>query len=275
MGHTSQQGYDYLSWAIDWTTVAMYIFFAMSGFGLVISYLKNKQYINGFLKKSLTKLFVPYLIALVLYVLYRWAEGIDQVELFRSEGLYSFVPTSWYIWVLSYFYVFFYVTFKYIKSSNLIKVLTLCALVMAYVIIAPHIGISPWRYLRCPAFCVGAFCALYDEIIRAYFKRWHVLLALGLLCIFFMQPHLRYLDPLCSAATIFLVMYLLPPLKEFRIVRFLSSISLEMFIIQFLPIYFCMNVLGITNTAIMIPSVLTLDILLAHLMHKLIKRIRL
>lgn len=44
--------------------IVMYIFFAMSGPGLVISYIKNEHYINVFLRKSLTKLFIPYFVAL-------------------------------------------------------------------------------------------------------------------------------------------------------------------------------------------------------------------
>ena len=70
---------------------AMYTFFAMSGYGLVVSYKKNVEYINGFLRRSLPKLFIPYFIALVLFVVYRYIEGIDQFELLRTKGLFSFL----------------------------------------------------------------------------------------------------------------------------------------------------------------------------------------
>lgn len=251
----------------------MYLFFAMSGYGLTISYLKNKMYLNGFLRRSFTKLFIPYAIALVAFVVYRQIEGIDQVALFKEKGLFSFVPTSWFIWILSYFYIFFFVSFRYIRSSNLMKVLATCALVMAYVIIAPHIGIEAHRYNRCPAFCVGMFFALYDERIRNKYVRWHAFVVLLILTVFFCQSHGHRLDPVLYPVALFALMYLVKDVKECGVVKFLSSISMEMFIIQFLPIYIVLNDLHLTNTVTVVALVLSADILIAYLMHLTIKLI--
>lgn len=69
--HISNLGYTGLEHMKSVNSIIMPLFFAMSGFGLVISYKNNENYIQGFLKKSLTKLFVPYLIALIAFVIYR------------------------------------------------------------------------------------------------------------------------------------------------------------------------------------------------------------
>ena len=73
--HISNLGYVGLERMQTVDAIIMPIFFAMSGFGLVICYKNNNNYINGFLKRSLTKLFVPYLIALVSFVIYRELGG--------------------------------------------------------------------------------------------------------------------------------------------------------------------------------------------------------
>lgn len=272
--HIYNKGYNDL-WFIGTNggNIAMYLFFAMSGYGLTISYIKKGRYINGFLQRSLTKLFVPYVVALIAFVVYRQMEGIDQVALFKEKGLFSFVPTSWFIWILAFFYIFFFVSFRYVKSSVLIKVLVTCALVMGYVLIAPHIGIEMHRYNRCPAFCVGMFFALYDERIRSRYVRWHALVVLLILMAFFCQPHGHSLDSLAYPVALFTLMYLIKDVKELRIVRFLSSISMEMFIIQFLPIYLAINDLKLTSTVAVVTFVLVLDVMLAYVMHVLIKSI--
>lgn len=182
--HIVPYGYNDIS-AINiiasWGDIVMYIFFAMSGYGLVTSYLKNSEYLNGFLQKSLKKLFIPYFIAMFLFIVYRWFDGVDQLDLLRTGGLYSFVPTSWYIYVLSYFYIFFFVIFRYVKTNNIVKVLLVCALVYGYYLIAPYLGVSPWRYDRCPAFCIGMLFALFNKQILNSFTRWHVLVVLSCL----------------------------------------------------------------------------------------------
>lgn len=252
--------------------IVMYIFFAMSGYGLVISYIKNEHYINGFLRKSLTKLFIPYFVTLALFIIYRYFEGIDQVTLFKVNGLYSFVPTSWYIWTLSYFYIFYFLVFRYVKSNIFIKVVLTCALVSGYIIIAPLIGIESWRYTRCPAFCIGMLFGLFDNTIRTKFVRWHALIALALLVLFFIQPLGHRLDVCIYPIAFFIFMYIIRDLKEIRIVKFLSSISLEMFIIQYIPIYIATNDLHLTSTYIVVSLVLILDIILAYIIHFCIQR---
>lgn len=279
--HIVPYGYNDLS-AINvissWVTIAMYIFFAMSGYGLVTSYLKNSEYLNGFLPKSLKKLFVPYFIVMFLFVIYRWCNGIDQIELLVTKGLYSFVPTSWYIYVLSYFYIFFFFIFRYVKANNFVKVLLVCALVYGYYLIAPYLGVSPWRYDKCPAFCIGMLFALFNKQILKSFTRWHVLVVLS--CLVLIHPYrwaiawrIPTFLPLYYATIFFLVMYVIGCVKEFRIVKFLSSISLEMFLVQYIPIYIFVQNLQITSTIYVVSFVILLDILLAYFIHKVIEYI--
>lgn len=68
-------------------------------------------------------------------------------------------------------------------------------------------------------------------------------------------------------------MYIIGNVKQLRITKFLSSISLEMFIIQYIPIYIFVNNLNLTSTTVVVSAVIILDIIIAYLMHKAIKPI--
>ena len=205
-------GIEIFGWIGIWV---MYLFFAMSGYGLVISYIKKPDYINGFLRRSLPKLFIPYLITFLLFVIYRYIEGVDQIELFKTKGLFSFIPTSWFIYVLALFYIFFFVVFKYVKSGVVVKILLTSALVIAYCVIAPYIGISHWRYDKCPAFIIGMVFALTNcSSIKEKFVRRHVLLLvtvlLGMIFLSFYRPFIHRLDPYLYSSVMILLMFILP-----------------------------------------------------------------
>ncbi len=271
--HISNLGYTGLGHLQTIDAIIMPMFFAMSGFGLVICYKNNEKYINGFLKRSLTKLFVPYLIALVSFVVYREVGGVNQIELLKEKGIMSFVPTSWFIWTLSYFYIFFFIIFRYFKASLGVKIALVCGLVLAYTLIAPYIGIPFWRFRSNPGFCIGMIFAFFDEDIKRLFVRWHAIFAFCLLLTIIMLPIHPRLLPCIYSALLFLLMYIIRGAKENSVVKFLSSISLEMFIIQFIPIYVMMNDLQVKSTIEMVLLVLSLDIILAYIMHLIVQRI--
>lgn len=271
--HISNLGYTGLEYMQGINAVIMPIFFAMSGFGLVICYKNNNDYIHGFLKRSLTKLFIPYLIALVSFVSYRELGGVNQLELLKEKGIMSFVPTSWFIWTLSYFYFFFFIIFRYCKAPLHVKVTLVCVLVIIYTLIAPHIGMEPWRFRSNPGFCVGMIFALFDECIKRRFVRWQAFIAL---CIVFAGIRLPIPTKLLTClypTALFLLMYILRDVKGYKIIDFLSSISLEMFIIQFIPIYIVMNDMHVVSTMEMVLLVFIIDIIIAYIMHLLVQRI--
>lgn len=258
----------------------MFVFFAMSGYGLVSSYQNRKDYLNGFLKRQLLKLFVPYLSAFILIVIFKYCQGISLIEYFSSTPFLSIVPFSWFIFCLSLFYVFFYFVFKYVKGSNLTKVLTVCVLVLAYILVLRELSWASWLYNRCFPFCVGMFFALYDSKIRSVFVQWQVLtllalnvlivIALGLLfyVLRFSFPFSTCFFSIFVGIALFLFLYSIPPISESRIIRFFSSISLEMYILQYIAIALIVQVIGINSFILALPFIFLIDILIAYPIHK-------
>ena len=88
-------------------------------------------------------------------------------------------------------------------------------------------------------------------------------------------PHGHIIKPLITPAAIFCLMYCLPSSDNSAIVKFLSSISLEMFIMQFIPIYVVTQDMGVRNTFAVVGLVLLMDIALAYLVHISLKSITL
>lgn len=170
--HLSGYGLKYLDFMKSWDRPAIAMFFAMSGFGLIISYKRNKNYLEGFIKRSMTKLYLPFLFALMSFWLYYIFTGISIIDV-ANEDICAVVPASWYIFVLTLLYLFFYIVFKYIKCNDFIKCVIVVLLVAIYYMTAKYAEIFSWRYLRVPAFCVGVFFGLYDERIRQSLRKYH------------------------------------------------------------------------------------------------------
>lgn len=251
--------------------MAIASFFAMSGYGLVKSYLNNNGYIKTFFARSIIKLYVPYILALILFCIYYLAAHISIMEIL-SDDLCSLVPTSWFIFVLSLFYTFFYIVFKFLPyKNNLTKVLILCFLIFIYYFLAEYFDVSSWRFLRSPAFCVGLFFALYDEDIRKHLKKLHCFMLLFLCLIG--SRFVVIIQPVFDGTALFLLMYLIRYLPDNRIIKFLSSVSFELYIFQYIPIYILVYHVNNISSFLVIFLVIMFDILLAYIMHIVIMSI--
>ena len=77
-------------------------FFLISGYGLMASYmLKGKVYLTGFIRKRISKIAIPYLIALVVY--WGWCMLVQHTNMYDYFALQSFdkwLPYSWFIFVI-------------------------------------------------------------------------------------------------------------------------------------------------------------------------------
>lgn len=254
--------------------IAMFAFFGMSGYGLMHCYRERKNYLNGFLQRSFQKLFVPLIIAFILFLIFRFAQGTSPIDYLCNTHWLGYVSFSWFIFCLACFYLFFFLVFKFVMATDLVKVLIVCCLVFAYVVIVKSQTTLAHHYNRCLSFCVGMIVALYDKKIRSLLVRWHVLvLVLGtvLLIIIVHFAFSIYSITLLSVlvgALVFMLLYLIPPIPETRICNFFSSICFEMYIVQGIAFDFVLQNMGIKSFYAAIPIVLIIDIVLAYLVHK-------
>ena len=152
---------------------------------------------------------------------------------------------------------------------------------LAYCYLAPHIGIAVWRYEKCPAFIVGMVFALANSSIKEKIVRWHAFAGVGILLCIMNLPSGHKLDPYLYSSIMFMLMFILPyrtGVHMSTITNFFSQISLEMFIIQYIPIYLVMDHLvfdkSYSSTAIIVVLVLLLDVIIAYIINKIVKKIK-
>ena len=111
------------------------------------------------------------------------------------------------------------------------------------------------------------------EELKRKFVRWQAILALCIVFAIISLPIPTLLLRCLYPTSLFLLMYILRRIKENALVNFLSSISLEMFIIQFIPIYIMMDDLHVKSTTEMVLLVLGIDVIVAYIMHLVVQRI--
>lgn len=77
-------------------------FFLISGYGLMASYmLKGKVYLTGFIKKRLSKIMIPYIVAFVAYIVWKMTvEHVDLTAYFASQNFDNWLPYSWFVFVI-------------------------------------------------------------------------------------------------------------------------------------------------------------------------------
>ncbi|MCI5982920.1 MAG: acyltransferase [Bacteroidales bacterium] len=255
--------------------LAMFAFFGMSGYGLMYSYLHRENYLNGFLKRSFIKLFVPYFTALILFFIFKLTQGISPIEYICNTHWLSYVTYSWFVFCLACFYLFFYIVFKFVKTQDLLKVLIVCGLVFAYVLTLKLQATFPYIYIRCLAFCVGLLIAMFDRQIRTILVRWQAWGIMVGLAILIYVLHFVYLIDSTSIWSIlvtiimFLFLYSIPSIPQTRIGNLFGSISYEMYIIQGIAIDIVLQNMGVTSFYMAIPIILVIDVVLAYAVHKI------
>ena len=171
------------------------LFFFFSGYGLIVS-LKNKEnYLNGFLKKRLPAVVVPFYVCNLLFIIVNLVMGskVKLLELIGYlSGLIMWNDQMWFIVELAILYVIFYLCFRKRKSekSALIK-MAVCILLMNVIsLLLGHDGLpdtkglwffGEWWYNTTWMFFIGMVIAHNQEKILAFVKKnYKWLLPLGI-----------------------------------------------------------------------------------------------
>lgn len=81
--------------------ICVSIFFFISGWGTMYGYLKKEDYLNGFVSRKITKILIPYLIAIILYSAAEIATGSSFIECLESFAVGS--PVAKYEHNITYY----------------------------------------------------------------------------------------------------------------------------------------------------------------------------
>ena len=154
------------------------LFFFLSGYGLYFQYSNDATYMENFLRKRLTRIFIPFFVFIVIYVIYRASLGeVVNVDFFLSfwRDHSNIIYNGWFINSIIVLYVIFYVSFK--KKDSKIAIFKLVFFTLVYIFWKAYQNHGDWEYVSVMAFFLGVFWmkdrSLIDKFIE---KNYFVLL---------------------------------------------------------------------------------------------------
>lgn len=139
-------------------------FFWISGYGVRKSLLKKEQYLDGFLAKSISKLYVPFLVVSAIYIGVRYCFGITyslKMILTSMIGIRTIASFSWFVFEIIALYIVFYFAFVVSKKHGefLVFLTTLAFIWFAY-----QKEMDTYWYVSTLAFPFGMFTASREKI---------------------------------------------------------------------------------------------------------------
>ena len=132
IGHTSKEFlgiflYKFLCYIGLWSVA---IFFFVSGYGLMYMASRKPDYRKGYLKRRLLPIWICYLIVCMIQMA---IDGEVETGAIQRILLCDYIPFSWYIFSITWLYLFFYVTLIFISPIQHKKLFICCLLVLLIV----------------------------------------------------------------------------------------------------------------------------------------------
>lgn len=134
------------------------LFFFLSGYGLYFQYSNNPTYMENFLKKRLVRIFIPFFVFIVIYVIYRATLGeVVNVDFFLSfwKDHSNIIYNGWFINSIIVLYVIFYVSF--VRKDSKTAEYKLVFLTLVYIFWKAYQNHGDWEYVSITAFLLGVF----------------------------------------------------------------------------------------------------------------------
>ena len=134
------------------------LFFFLSGYGLYFQYSNNVNYMKNFLRKRLVRIFIPFYVFIVIYVIYRATLGeVINMDFFLSfwKDHSNIIYNGWFINSIIVLYVIFYISF--VRNNPKTSFYTLIVLTLVYIFWKAYQDHGDWEYVSIMAFLLGIF----------------------------------------------------------------------------------------------------------------------
>lgn len=285
------------------------VFFFFSGYGLFKSLKTKDNYLKGFFKKRLPAILVPFYVCILIFVLCAGLTGqqFDAGSLIGSlTGFLLINSHMWYIVEIAVLYLIFFLVFKFIKKENvaitamgvLTALLTVGSLLLGHGkdMSCRYWFMGEWWYNTTLVFFVGILIAKNEKAILSFAKRFYKLLlplsivltaVFGALTGFALNKysywaespeHMGYAEkficlsfqlPMVIFAVITLLLVMMKIKFSNPVLKFLGSISLELYLIHnlFLEGLGDNTIANVTGPAIYAVLTVVLSIALATIIH--------
>jgi membrane-bound acyltransferase YfiQ involved in biofilm formation len=188
--------------SIGYIMVAVFLFF--NGYGVYKSFHAKDNYLKGFIKKRIFPVVLALYSTTLIFFVARLLVGekMDgkQVALYlTSIDLCN--PNTWYVIVLPFFYLAFYLSFKFIKKDGLAVAAT-TAFVVLYMLLGTRINHNDywirgeWWYNCVHLFPIGIIFAKFEDRLIPHFKKYYWAYLIVALCALY--PLYIYQSHMCN-----------------------------------------------------------------------------
>jgi peptidoglycan/LPS O-acetylase OafA/YrhL len=268
--------------------VSVAVFFFLSGYGLMKSYLrKGPSYLNGFLQHRLVKILPLCATLTTLNFLLRMGWNHDSFYYMLTGFKYTrWLNFSWFIYAIIYIYISYWLSVKYSNSTQAVLIRFACA-VLIYIGIIHILEFPDYWNGTIISTLSGFVVAQYEPSIRHWIINHRLLTAVSLFVswgLLKMIMHFSFPDILYPyvgaifnesnwfAFVVLLAVYTLGMISN-SILRFFGKITLEIYLFHGFFTQVAFN-LHIKNFGLACFFVLGLSIISSLIMWNLLQRVK-
>lgn len=259
-------------------------FFAISGFGLMTSYtVKGQAYLKGFVRKRVSRILIPFLIAFCTYLLFESiAMKHPPMDYLSSKAFDNWLPYSWFIFVILGGYALYWVIFRFTPPEQISPLderlrnsVAFLVCNIAYIVLLAYLEAPRYWYGGTLGMAIGMFWSLYEKpimkiLVSNVISILLLVTAVALWVVFSKYIQFKELHPLFTCTILIVVMHKFPCRKSNGIVDFLSKISFELYLFQSLAMALIWDVADIKIGLLSMIYVMVADIIISALFHYLI-----
>ncbi len=148
-----------------WGFPIVAVFFFLSGYGLMKSLLvKEASYLDGFLRKRMTKVFFPLLLCSLVYSVVNIEFLGGQFADIRVD--WPFLPNAWFCVTITVYYFSFYVITLCTKQRMNRLLVWMWVFTLGYVICLKALGFGNWWFQSVVSLIMGMTVALFEDRVR-------------------------------------------------------------------------------------------------------------
>ena len=273
---------------MGWYIIAL--FFFLSGYGLFFQYSNNATYMKNFLRRRLTRIFIPFYVFIFIYVFYRAMLGeIINLDFFLSfwKEHNNIIYNGWFINSIIVLYIIFYVSF--VKKNSKISVFILIALTLVYIFGKAYQNHGAWEYVSIMSFLLGMFWMKKRDAIDKLVEKNYFICLFSISILMYILQHYDvvmkkigitnkyvYYGIVGNICTMVFVVYFLLLINKLnfsnKYLDFLGDISFEIYMIHGLVMHYLGSffISSRLNDVIYTIVVLLASIFSAYYIHKII-----
>lgn len=220
---------------------AVSIFFFLSGYGLMSSYIqKGIIYLNGFWRKRIWHIVNPFLIVTFLYLLMNYFDqnsfNSGMLTDLISEGITP-LPYSWFVFTIVVFYTFFYCVFRSANLDINWKIICLLLLTVLYILTIKNIlDYDRAWWVSVLGFPMGIIYKFYQKaltgILTGIYRKISGIIALSVLCVCLIltKNEWLYIFVYAFIPVITILLFNCVEMPKPRFISFLGNISYEIYL---------------------------------------------